>query len=112
MHHRCGDFEDVNQVLYTWYSLARQHSVPVNGSMLQEEARIIAEKMGPHQFKASNCWLESFKKCHNIRQFTGSGEAADVSDETVEGWHERLTSIMRMYGMKKESLTMPSQMHG
>ena len=46
--------------------------------MLQEEA----EKMSHHQFKASNGWLESFKKRHNIRQFTVSGEAADILDET------------------------------
>ena len=58
---------------------------------------IVAEKMGHHQFKASNGWLGSFKKCHNIRQFIISGEAADVSNETVEGWHERLKSIMAGY---------------
>ena len=95
--HRGGEFEGVNEAVYTWYSLARQRSVPVTGPMLQEEARIIAEKMGHHQFRASNGWLESFKKRHNIRQFTVSGEAADVSDETVEAWHERLNSIMIGY---------------
>ena len=95
--YRPGEFEDVNQAMYTWYSLARQRSVPVSGPMLQEEARIIAEKMGHRQFKASNGWLEKFKKRHNIRQFTISGEAADVSDETVEGWQERLKSIMAGY---------------
>lgn len=52
--HHCGEFEDVNQVLYTWYSLARQGSVPESGPMLQEGAYIIAEKMDHHQFKASN----------------------------------------------------------
>ena len=92
-----GEFEDINEVVYTWYSLARQRSVPVTGPMLQEEARIIAKKMGHLRFRASNCWLDSFKKRHNIRQFTVSGEAADVSDETVEGWHERLKSIMMGY---------------
>ena len=82
--HCGGEFEDINEAVYTWYRLARQRSVPVTGPMLQEEACIIAEKMGHHQFRASNGWLESFKKCHNIRQFIVSGEAADVSDETVE----------------------------
>ena len=95
--HHGGEFEDINEVMYMWYSLARQCSVPVSGPMLQEEVRNVAEKMGHHQFKASNGWLDSFKKCHNIRQFTVSGEAADVLDETVEGWHERLKSIMAGY---------------
>ena len=95
--HRGDEFEDINEVVCTWYSLARQCSVPVSGPMLQEEACIVAEKMGHHQFKASNGWLDSFKKRHNIRQFTVSGEAADVSDETVEGWHKKLKSIMAGY---------------
>ena len=60
-------------------------SVPVSGPMLQE-ARIVAEKKGHDQLKASNGWLDSFKKRHNIRQFTVSGEATDISDETVEGY--------------------------
>ena len=100
--HRGGEFEDINEAVYTWYSLARQRSVPVTGPMLQEEACIIAEKMGHHQFRASNGWLGSFKKRHSIRQFTVSGEAADVSDETVEAWHERLNSIM--IGYKAENV--------
>ena len=32
--YRPGEFEDVNQAMYTWYSLARQRSVPVSGPML------------------------------------------------------------------------------
>ena len=95
--HRGTEFSDVNEAMYRWYSLARQRNVPVSGPMLQEEARVIAVQMGHHQFKASNGWLESFKKRHNIRQFTISGEAADVSEETVEGWHERVQSFMVGY---------------
>ena len=33
--HSGGEFEDINEVMYTWYSLARQHSVTVSGPMLQ-----------------------------------------------------------------------------
>jgi hypothetical protein len=34
--------------------------------MLQEEALLIAEKLGIIGFSASNIWLESFKKEHGI----------------------------------------------
>ena len=41
------------------------------------------EKRSYSQFKASHGWLESFK---SLKQLTVSGEAADVSEETVESW--------------------------
>ena len=100
--HRGTEFSDVNEAMYTWYTLARERNVPVSGPMLQEEARIIAKQMGHHQFKASNGWLESFKKHHNIKQFKVSGESADVSEETVEGWHERIKTLM--VGYKAEDI--------
>ena len=67
--------------------LARQCNVPVSGPMLQEEAQIIAAHIGHHKFNASNGWLENLKKWHNIWQFTISGEAGNVSEETVESCH-------------------------
>jgi len=61
--HHCGtEFSDINKALYKWYCLARQRNVPVSGQMLKEEALVLAVQMGHHQFKASNCWLESFIK--------------------------------------------------
>ena len=71
-----------------WFNLARHRNIPVSDPMLQEEAKVLAERMGNTDFKASNGWLSSFKKHHNIKQFAVSGEAADVSEETVDSWKE------------------------
>ena len=35
--HHGGEFEDINEVTFMWYSLVRQCCVPVSGPMLQEE---------------------------------------------------------------------------
>ena len=64
--HRHASLEDVDQAMYKWFCLARQRSVPVSGPMIQEEARLVAEKMGHLEFKASKGWLSTFKKRHNI----------------------------------------------
>ena len=47
-------------------------------------------------FKASNGWLESFNKCRNIKQFIVKGEAEDVSEKIVEGWHENVYNQANM----------------
>ena len=95
---RCTDFTDVNEALYKWYCLARQRNIPVSGPMLKEEALQIAKELDSDTpFKASNGWLDSFKKRHKIKQMTVSGECGDVQEDTVSGWHERLKTIMKGY---------------
>ena len=42
----------------------------------------------------------AFKKRHNIKQFAVSGEAADVSEETVDSWKERVKTIIKGYEAK------------
>ena len=55
---------------------------------------MIAEKLEIRDFKASNGWLDCFKKRHNIRQLVVSGEAGDVSNDTVTAWKERLVTLV------------------
>ena len=62
--------------------------------MLQEEAVLIAEKLGIFG-------LESFKKQHRICNMFVAEEEADVRGETVESWHERAREITR--GWKPEN---------
>ena len=47
-----------------------------------------ADKMSISGFAASNGWLESFKKQHNLHHMDIAGEDGDVKDETIESWNE------------------------
>ncbi len=67
------------------------------GPQLTEKAKEIASVLGKNEFKASNGWLEKWKKRHNIRQVTISGEAGDVAGETVESWNETLPELLETY---------------
>ena len=65
---------------------------------MKEEALLIAKKLSPSSsFKESNGWLESFKKRHNIKHMTVSGECGDVPEETVTGWFERVAVLLTGY---------------
>ena len=44
--------------------------------------------------------VQRVKKRHNIRQLVVSGEAGDVSNDTVTAWKERLVTLVRGYAAK------------
>ena len=92
---RTGKFDDVNKALWDWYNCCKSSNIPVSGSMLQEEAQIIAEKLEITDFAASKGWLESFKRQHNICNMTVSGEEGGINPSTVESWKERAREITR-----------------
>ena len=78
----------------------RQRNVPVSGLLLQAEAKLIAGKLQQPEFKASSGWLQSFKNHFGLKQLTVSGEAADVPQETTEGWFERLKLLIQDYKLE------------
>ena len=82
---RESKYADVNEALYQWYLLAISKNIYPDGRHQTEKAVEIAQKLGVAQsFKASNGWLDRWKKRHNIRKMTVSGESEDVSGLTVE----------------------------
>ena len=56
--------------------------------------------MVKNDFKASNGWLESFKKRHNIACAVACGESASVSSTTVDDWKSRLPALYQGYAAK------------
>ena len=59
--------------------MCRNSNIPVSGSMLQDEATLIAEKLEISDFVASNGWLEKFKQKYSICNKTVAGEVGNVS---------------------------------
>jgi hypothetical protein len=58
---------------------------------------MFAEAIGNTEFFASNGWLGKFTKRNNIVFNILSGEAADVSTETVTDWKKRLNNLCKDY---------------
>ena len=71
---RSAKYSDVNEALWEWYTLCRESNIPVDGTMLQEGALLIAEKLGISGFTASNGWLQRFKQRYNLQKMANAGE--------------------------------------
>lgn len=66
--------------------------------MLKEKALQIAEATGEGEdFKASNGWVDKFRKRHQIQFRVLSGEGASVNQITVEEWKKSLPVILEGY---------------
>uniref|UniRef100_A0A1X7VK40 HTH CENPB-type domain-containing protein n=1 Tax=Amphimedon queenslandica TaxID=400682 RepID=A0A1X7VK40_AMPQE len=71
-----------------------------SGPHLSEEAKEIAEQLGVCNFKASNGWLDKWKKRQNIRHMKISGELREVSGTTVASWLERVPKFVSDYAVE------------
>ena len=97
---RRGQYADVNELLFKWFTSERSRGIPVPGSLLQEKAMALAKARDKDTtFAASNGWFEAWKKRH-IKGAVLSGEAADVREEDVTSWKERLGDLCKGYDPK------------
>jgi len=93
-------YEDINSLLYEWFKEASDRTVVVTGPMLREKALKFASDLGVTEFKASNGWLESFLKRHNIGFGNMCGEAGDVKESVVIEWKDKLPTLCSDYHPK------------
>ena len=97
---KIAKYDIINYVLYEWYIKCCQACICPDGAMLQEEALKIKTELNDSNlgdFKASNGWLEHFKKRFSLRQTRIVGEAGDVPITTNKTWMERLPKIIQGY---------------
>ena len=90
---RSAKYSDVNEALWEWYTHCRESNIPDDSTVLQEEALLIAEKLGISGFTASNGWLQRFQQRYNFQKMANAGEDGDVSEEMLESWNERVREI-------------------
>ena len=67
------EFAEINESLYKWYSLATTRNIYPDGPQLCEKARLIAEQLGVTNFKASNGWLDRWKKRYDVHKMKING---------------------------------------
>ena len=56
------DYEQVDKAVLKWFSLQRSQNIPIDGTMIKEKALFFAEKFNLPNFKASDGWMDKWKK--------------------------------------------------
>lgn len=66
--------DNINELTWKWFQDASLRRIHLSGSLIKESALKFAEDLKTDIYKASNGWLDSFMKCHNVVFKTMSGE--------------------------------------
>jgi hypothetical protein len=68
--------------------------------LIQEKSMEYAKEMELLDFKASNGWLDSWKKTYSVKGFKVAGENGGVDSETVWDYKKRIPEKVSGYDKK------------
>ncbi|XP_071496810.1 tigger transposable element-derived protein 4-like [Diadema antillarum] len=91
--------DELNAILYEWFKDCTARLFPVSGPLLQQKARDVAVQLQLDDFKASNGWLEAFRRRHNIIFGKMNGEIGGVETDVVDDWKQRLPELCADYDL-------------
>lgn len=74
----------VDRDVYNWFCQARKMNLSISGPIIQAKALEVAKCLGLNHFKASNGWLDRFRRRHNIIFKSICAKSADVNVEIPE----------------------------
>ena len=93
-------FPIIEEALTVWLDKALQAKLVLTESILTTKALDFAVLCNEEKFKASNGWLDNFKKRHNLRQYNIHGEAGSAPIQDLDSMRERLRQTLRDYDPK------------
>lgn len=93
-------FPIIEEALTVWLDKALQSELILTESILAAKALDFALLCNEENFKASNGWLDNFKKRHNLKQYNIYGEAGSAPIQDLDSMREKLRQTLRDYDPK------------
>jgi hypothetical protein len=93
-------FPIIEEALTVWIDKALQARLVLTESILATKALDFALLCKEDKFKASNGWLDNFKKWHNLKQYNIHGEAGSAPIQDLASMREKLHQTLRDYDPK------------
>jgi hypothetical protein len=73
----------IDERVYKWFANAHCRNIPVSGPILRTKALQVVASIGLNNFRASNGWLEAFRKRNYIQFHLLSGESAGMDKNVI-----------------------------
>ncbi|XP_013164004.1 PREDICTED: tigger transposable element-derived protein 6-like isoform X2 [Papilio xuthus] len=89
------EFKDVEECVLKWLKQCRDKKITIGGPILQEKAQQFAVELGHEKFRASNGWLQNFKKRNEIVFRKICGES--VNETVCDDWKDKLAELTAGY---------------
>ncbi|XP_058808383.1 jerky protein homolog-like [Phymastichus coffea] len=94
-----------DMALYEWFKQQRSSGTPISGDVLKAKALELNKFVGAAaDFKASNGWLEKFKKRYQIRQLSMQGDKLSSDNVAAENFKETLHSYLKEKGYTEDEV--------
>jgi len=99
MTNRPAKFMELETALNTWSQRMLSQNAILTDGLLQLQAKKFATLLdiSEDDFKASNGWLDRFKKRHNIRRFKIHGESESAPIEKLPEQRQELVELLSQY---------------
>ena len=99
---RQGSFANLDQAMFKWPLAVQSRDVAVAALVFKTKAIEFKKKMNVENFKASDDWLDCWKKRFNVSFKTISGESNACTDEIVAPWEQTtLRTILSKYNLNQ-----------
>lgn len=82
--------EEIERLVAEWFHQNRTQApdIPLDGCIIKEKAKQVAQTLGMDDFTASNGWIDRFRKRHEIKWRKVSGESLAVDVQSVKNWRQ------------------------
>ncbi|KAG0442138.1 Tigger transposable element-derived protein 4 [Dictyocoela muelleri] len=87
----------LNDSVFEAFKKYRSNNIPINGVLLKQIALKISRKLNLHKLKASNGWLDRWRKKYDIKYKTLCGESKSNDDVSAEAFLKRFKKYMLKY---------------
>ncbi|KAM8953339.1 uncharacterized protein RCH25_044182 [Pelodytes ibericus] len=85
--------DQVNAAVWEWLLSTQDSAITLSGRIIREKALQIASELGIQDFKASNGWLNSFKKTHNIHCYSLPFGSPVFGEDKMEEWLSQMNTM-------------------